>query len=78
MNLLAEAMNGLGAVLLPVAAALLFEELTFAGLVRLLIAPWPGREKRGAPSDRSSSLGCKRTERNHHEKGQKGEGKCSH
>jgi len=42
MNLLTEAMNGLGAVLLPVAAGLLFEELTFGGLVRLLIAPWPG------------------------------------
>ena len=31
MNLLMEAMNGLGAVLLPVAAGLLFEELTLEG-----------------------------------------------
>ena len=42
MNLLMEAMNGLGAALLPVAAGLLLEELTFGGLVRLLLAPWPG------------------------------------
>jgi hypothetical protein len=41
MNLLNEAINGLGAVLLPVAAGLLFEELTFGGLVRLLLAPRP-------------------------------------
>ena len=47
MNLLTEAMNGLGAVLLPVAAGLLFEELTFGGLVRLLLAPWPGTGRRG-------------------------------
>jgi hypothetical protein len=45
MRLLADAMGGLGAALLPVAAALLFEELTFGGLVRLLIAPWPGTRK---------------------------------
>jgi hypothetical protein len=42
MNLLMEAINGLGAVLLPVAAGLLFEELTCGGLVRLLLAPRPG------------------------------------
>lgn len=45
MNLWSEAMSGLGAVLLPVAAALLFEELTFGGLVRLLLAPRPGARK---------------------------------
>jgi DNA-binding transcriptional LysR family regulator len=45
MNLLTEALAGLGAALLPLVAALLFEELTFGGLVRLLIAPWPGNEK---------------------------------
>jgi len=47
MNLLAEAMGGLGGALLPVVAALLFEELTFGGLVRLLLAPWPGTGRRG-------------------------------
>lgn len=45
MTLMADAMSGVGAALLPVAAALLFEELTFGGLVRLLIAPWPGTRK---------------------------------
>ena len=45
MNLLTEATSGLGAVLLPVVAGLLFEELTFGGLVRLLIAPWPGARR---------------------------------
>ena len=39
MNLFAEAIRGLGGVLLPVVAGLLLEELTFGGLVRLLIAP---------------------------------------
>ena len=41
MNLLIEAMDGLGAVLLPVVAGLLFEELTWGGLVRLLLVPRP-------------------------------------
>ena len=41
MNVLLEAMNGLGTVLLPVVAALLFEEFTFGGLVRLLLARRP-------------------------------------
>ncbi|MGA2351661.1 MAG: hypothetical protein ABSF70_14600 [Terracidiphilus sp.] len=45
MNLLNEAMRGLGAMLLPVAAGLMFEELTFGGLVRLLLAPRPGARK---------------------------------
>lgn len=53
MNLLMEAMDGLGAALLPVAAGLLFEEMTLGGLVRLLLAPRP----------RSG----RRTERNHQE-----------
>ena len=59
MHLLTEAMSGLGAVLLLVAVGLLFEELTFAGLVRLMLAPWPGTGRRGVPGDRSSSLGCR-------------------
>jgi len=41
MNLLTEAISSLGAVLLPAVAALLLEELTFGGLVRLLVAPRP-------------------------------------
>jgi hypothetical protein len=46
MHLVNEAASGLGAVLLPIAAALLFEELTCGGLVRLLLAPRPGTGKR--------------------------------
>jgi hypothetical protein len=46
MNLLESAWAGLGSVLLPVAAALLFEELTLGGLVRLLLAPRPKTGKR--------------------------------
>ena len=64
MTLLADGMSGLGAALLPVAAALLFEELTFGGLVRLLIAPWPGTRKHGARG-RKSSTECGRGEHNH-------------
>lgn len=69
MNLLMEAMDGLGALLLPVAAALLFEELTYGGLVRLLLVPRPGTGRHGVPGDRSSLLGCKRVE-HHHQKGE--------
>jgi hypothetical protein len=64
MGLLADAMSGLGAALLPVAAALLFEELTFGGLVRLLLAPWPGAGKDGARGG-GSSQACGRKEHNH-------------
>jgi hypothetical protein len=46
MNLLAEAMNGLGAVLLQLATLLALEELTFGGLVRLILAPRPGAGRR--------------------------------
>jgi hypothetical protein len=48
MNLLNEALGGMGAALLPVVAGLLLEELTFGGLVRLLVAPWPENGKRKA------------------------------
>jgi hypothetical protein len=48
MSLLTDVMSGLGGALLPVAAALLFEELTFGGLVRLLLAPWPATRRDGA------------------------------
>jgi len=63
MSGVANAMSGVGAALLPVATALLFEELTFGGLVRLLLAPWPGTGKRGDSGDGSSSRECKRGER---------------
>jgi hypothetical protein len=48
LNLLTEAMNGLGAALLQVVALLAIEELTFGGLVRLMMAPRPGAGRRGA------------------------------
>jgi hypothetical protein len=51
MNLLTEAMNALEAAVLPVVAALLLEELTYGGLVRLLVAPWPGTGKRVEHND---------------------------
>jgi hypothetical protein len=45
MRLVTEAMNVLGAVLLQLAVGLLIEELTFAGLVRLILAPRPASGK---------------------------------
>ena len=50
MNLMANAMSGLEAALLPVAAALLLEELTYGGLVRLLLAPRPETGERREPN----------------------------
>jgi hypothetical protein len=47
MNLLANA--GLEAALLPLASALLVEELTYGGLVRLLLAPRPETGKSKGP-----------------------------
>jgi hypothetical protein len=64
MTLMVDAMGGLGAALLPVAAALLFEELTLGGLVRLLIAPWPGARKHEARGARTSAP-CGRKEHKH-------------
>ena len=64
MSLLGDAMSGLGAALLPVAAALLFEELMFGGLVRLLLAPWPGAGKDGVPRGGLSPR-CGRKEHKH-------------
>ncbi len=62
MSLLSQAMGGamggLGAVLLPVAAALLLEELTFGGLVRLLLAPRPGTGKREEHNVRRGGSKC--------------------
>ena len=54
MSLLIDAMDGVGAALLPVVAGLLLEELTWGGLVRLLIAPWPGT---GRPKGRNQKNG---------------------
>jgi hypothetical protein len=45
MRIVTEAVNILGAVLLQIAVGLLIEELTFAGLVRLILAPRPAGGK---------------------------------
>lgn len=58
MNLLSDALTGLGAVLLPVAAVLLFEELTLGGLVRLLLAPRPEPRKQKEPENRKGERKC--------------------
>jgi hypothetical protein len=74
MHLMMEATRSLGGVLLQVVAALLLEELTFGGLVRLFVAPRPATGNGGARSERSLSL--RRRIREHKQK--RGEGKCSH
>jgi hypothetical protein len=48
----------LGALLLPIVAGLLLEELTFGGLVRLLLAPWPGHRRRGEHKNRKRGGRC--------------------
>lgn len=55
MSVLAEAMGGLGGVLLPVAAGLLLEEMTLGGLVRLMLAPRPGAGKRGEHTNKQTN-----------------------
>lgn len=58
MNLLAHAMSSFEAVLLPVVAALLLEELTYGGLVRLLLAPRPETGKPKEPNHRNGGGKC--------------------
>lgn len=50
----------LTALLLPVVTGLLLEELTFGGLVRLLLAPWPGDRKRKEQTNRMRGRKCSR------------------
>ncbi len=71
-----DAMSGLGALLLPVVAGLLLEELTFGGLVRLLLAPRPGTRKSGAGRKRQSSPARGREELK--PRGELGGARCSH
>ncbi len=56
-----DAMNACGAVLLPIVAGLLFEELTFGGLVRLLLAPRPKTSTCGARKAANCSGNSSRT-----------------
>ena len=41
MSILASALSDMGSALLPLASVLLLEELTYGGLVRLLLRPKP-------------------------------------
>jgi hypothetical protein len=45
-------------VLLPLAAALLLEELTFGGLVRLLLAPRPDTGRQKEPNHQNGGGKC--------------------
>jgi hypothetical protein len=47
-------------VLLPVVIGVLLEELTFGGLVRLLLAPWPGHRKQEEHTNRKGGTKCSR------------------
>jgi hypothetical protein len=58
MTLLVNAISSFEAVLLPVAAALLLEELTYGGLVRLLLAPRPETGKPKEPHHRNGGGKC--------------------
>lgn len=60
MDWLITAITALGAVLLPVAALLLLEELTFGGLVRLLLAPRPETGRRTEPNRANGGGKCLR------------------
>lgn len=71
-----DAMSGLGAVLLPVVAGLLLEELTFGELVRLLLAPRPKTRKSGAGRKRQSAPARGREELK--PRGELGGARCSH
>jgi len=62
--LLALVMNAFSAMLLPLAAALLLEELTYGGLVRLLLAPKPGAGNDGTTGGKTLAAGGKRAEPN--------------
>lgn len=49
MNWFDGALSWIGAVLLPISMLLLLEELTYGGLVRLLLAPRPDTGKHTSP-----------------------------
>lgn len=58
MSLLARAISDVEAALLPVAAALLLEEMTYGGLVRLLLAPRTDTGKPGGPNHTNGGEKC--------------------
>lgn len=80
--LFSHAFKLLRVALLPLAALLLLEELTYGGLVRLLLAPRPGTGSCAAHGGRLHAPARKRGEPNHQieiqtEIENRG-GKCSH
>jgi len=58
MSFLARAISDVQAALLPVAAALLLEEMTYGGLVRLLLAPRTGSGKHKEPTHQNGGERC--------------------
>jgi len=58
MNLLLHTITDLEAMLLPMAALLLLEELTYGGLVRLLLAPRLETGKRKEPKNVNGGGSC--------------------
>jgi hypothetical protein len=58
MNWLSTLIAFLGPALLPLAAALLLEELTYGGLVRLLLAPRPANQKQRSPEPKQGGRKC--------------------
>lgn len=53
-------LSALGTVLFPIAMGLLLEELTFGGLVRLMLAPWPWNRKHEEHKNRNGERKCSR------------------
>jgi hypothetical protein len=58
MNFLTRAISDFQAALLPVAAALLLEEMTYGGLVRLLLAPRTDTGKQEGPKHTNGGGKC--------------------
>jgi hypothetical protein len=60
MTLLASLIDVARVALLPLSAALLLEELTYGGLVRLLLAPRPGTGNLKEPNHQNGGGKCSR------------------
>jgi hypothetical protein len=60
VNLFDHTISTIDAVMLPIAALLLLEEVTYGGLVRLLLAPRSGSGERKEPNHRNGGRSCSR------------------
>jgi hypothetical protein len=58
MNWIAAAIAFVGPALLPIAVAVLLEELTYGGMVRLLLVPRPGNRKQESPKPQIGGTKC--------------------